>query len=116
MTTRSLLTETNPVPRVDIESEQAEPPGSIVATDDPSLIRQWAKQHSAEPGTGEATESGPATVHVNDGGAGIRFNFPGASRFRAISWEEWFQHFHDHELLFVYDATFPASHRAGGTG
>ena len=113
MTTRSLLTETTPIPRVDIESEQAQAPGSIVATDDQSLIRQWAKQHNCEPATGEATESGPATVHVNDGGAGIRFNFPGAAMFREISWEEWFQNFDDHQLLFVYERDVPGKTPSG---
>jgi hypothetical protein len=75
---------------------------SIVATDDPELIRQWAVRQGAGPATGEATESGPATVGVQDGGEGIRFNFPGAARFRPISWEEWFRNFHKYELLFVY--------------
>ena len=32
-------------------------------------IRRWATEHQAEPATGEATESGPARVVVNDGGA-----------------------------------------------
>jgi hypothetical protein len=110
MTARSVLSDTTPIRRVDITNEQDEPAGSIVATDDPSLIRQWAEQHSAEPATGEATESGPATVHVNDGGAGIRFNFPAAARFRPISWDEWFENFRRYELLFVYER-----HRPGET-
>ena len=57
------------------------------------VIRAWAERHKAEPATGEATASGPATVNVNDGGAGVRFNFPSAARFRPISWEEWFENF-----------------------
>jgi hypothetical protein len=74
-----------------------------LATRDPVLIRQWAERHHAEPATGEATSSGPATVCVNDGGAGIRFNFPGLGRFRAITWEEWLDHFERHQLTFVYE-------------
>jgi|SRR3954452_4259026 len=74
-----------------------------LTTRDHELIRQWATRHGAEPATGEATSSGPATVSVNDGGAGIRFNFPGAARFRPISWEEWFENFDAHSLMFVYE-------------
>jgi hypothetical protein len=74
-----------------------------LATKDHSLIRQWAERHSATPATGESTASGPATLHVNDGGAGIRFNFPGFSRFRPISWGELFANFDDHQLTFVYE-------------
>jgi Protein of unknown function (DUF2934) len=31
----------------------------------------------------------------NDGGVGVRFNFPGAARFRPITWDEWFEHFEE---------------------
>jgi hypothetical protein len=74
-----------------------------IGTRDHEVIRQWATRHRAEPATGEATASGPATVHLNDGGAGIRFNFPGAGRFRPITWDEWFEHFDRHQLTFVYE-------------
>ena len=74
-----------------------------LATRDHDLITQWAARHKAEPATGEATSSGPATVKVNDGGAGVRFNFPGAARFRPISWEEWFENFDAHNLTFIYE-------------
>jgi hypothetical protein len=75
----------------------------VVSTRDHEVIRRWAVKRQAEPATGEATKSGPATVDVKDGGAGIRFNFPGRSLFRPISWDEWFENFDDHELAFVYD-------------
>ena len=74
-----------------------------IATQDHDVIRRWAERRKAEPATGEATTSGPATIDVNDGGAGIRFNFPGVQRFRRILWDEWFDHFDRHELLFVYE-------------
>lgn len=74
-----------------------------LATKDHGLIEQWANRHRAEPATGEATQSGPGTLHVNDGGAGIRFNFPGFSRFRPITWAEWFSNFDQHQLTFVYE-------------
>lgn len=99
---RSLLTDPDPVHRVDRRSIGEQPTGSIVATDDEELIREWAHRRDAEPATGEATASGPATVTIKDGDAGVRFNFPGAARFRTISWEEWFGNFHQHNLLFVY--------------
>jgi hypothetical protein len=73
------------------------------ATRDREEIRRWAAKHQAEPATGEATASGPATIDVNDGGAGIRFNFPGFGRLRPISWDEWFDNFYRHDLIFVYD-------------
>jgi hypothetical protein len=73
------------------------------ATRDHDVIRAWASRHGAEPATGEATASGPATLDVRDGGAGIRFNFPGMARFRPIAWNEWFDHFERHRLVFVYD-------------
>jgi hypothetical protein len=74
-----------------------------LATKDHGLIQQWAARHRAEPATGEATPSGPATLHVTDGGAGIRFNFPGIARFRPISWTEWFDNFDQHGLTFVFE-------------
>ena len=70
------------------------------ATRDHEAIQRWAAEHQAEPATGEATESGPAKVVVNDGGGRIRFNFPGFAPFRPIAWEEWFAHFdRDHLCL-----------------
>jgi len=72
-------------------------------TRDHQVIREWASRHKAEPATGEATPSGPATVTVNDGGAGVRFNFPSAARFRPITWEEWFENFDSYGLTFVYE-------------
>jgi hypothetical protein len=72
-------------------------------TRDHDRIRQWAARHQAQPATGEATTSGPATVEVRDHGAGIRFNFPGFGRFRPITWDEWFASFESHALTFVYE-------------
>jgi hypothetical protein len=79
----------------------------VVVTRDHETIRRWAAKHAAEPATGEATESGPATIDVNDGGAGVRFNFPGTGQFRPISWEEWFTNFDHHVCAFVYEADPP---------
>ena len=92
--------------QVHIERVTADTPPShhgVFATQDRGTIRQWAQSRQAEPATGEATASGPATVDVNDGGAGARFNFPGASRFRPISWQEWFDNFERHGLMFVFE-------------
>ena len=106
MTSRSLLPDNEPIRRVDVHSSE-EPDVAVLATNDHELIRQWAARHSAEPATGEATTSGPATVDVRDGGTGIRFNFPAAARFRPISWDEWFQNFERYDLMFVYDRHVP---------
>jgi len=92
---------TVPVETADLQKDPAR--SWSVATRDHKRIRQWAEQYGAEPATGEATASGPATVHVNDGGTGIRFNFPGATRFRPISWDEWLEHFDRHGLVFVFE-------------
>jgi hypothetical protein len=85
----------------------------VVFTRDHALIRRWAEEHQAEPATGEATSTGPATINVKDGGAGIRFNFPGMGAFRPITWEEWLANFERHECAFVYDneAKKPPSNR-----
>jgi hypothetical protein len=76
----------------------------VVFTREHDVIRAWAEERHAQPATGEATDSGPATVQLNDGGAGIRFNFPGVSAFRPISWDEWFSNFDQHECAFVFDS------------
>jgi Protein of unknown function (DUF2934) len=88
------------VPTAEVQSRPAR--DWSMATRDHRVIRAWAARHRAEPATGEATPSGPATVNVNDGGVGIRFNFPGVGRFRPISWEEWLDHFDRNRLTFVY--------------
>ncbi len=75
----------------------------VVSTRDHDVIKRWASKRQAEPATGEATTTGPATIDVKDGGAGIRFNFPGASLFRPISWEEWFENFDRHQVVFVFE-------------
>jgi hypothetical protein len=103
----SLLPDWEPVRLVDASDAANQPPGAVLATDDHELIRQWAAAHDAQPATGEATPSGPATIDVQDGGAGIRFNFPAAALLRPISWEEWFDNFTRHELMFVYERDSP---------
>src|SRR6188768_1813103 len=113
MTRRTLLPDAEPLRRIDPATALAQPAGSIVATDDHDLIREWARRHSAEPATGEATRSGPATINVQDGGAGIRFNFPAAARFRSIAWDEWFDNLHRHQLLFVYERDEPGTTSSG---
>jgi hypothetical protein len=85
----------------------------VVFTRDHDVIMRWAGERQARPATGEETESGPATVSVKDGGAGVRFNFPGVGVFRPISWDEWFTNFDRHQCAFVYenDAAKPISNR-----
>lgn len=81
---------------------------TVVSTRDHQVIREWARRNEAEPATGEASESGAATtMRVEDQGTGLRFNFPGMSRFRAISWAEWFDHFNRFDLTFVFDNAKP---------
>ena len=103
MEPRSLLPDNSPVVLIDAASEDRLADVSVVATQDHALIRRWAARRHAEPATGEATDSGPSTLIVNDDGTGIRFNFPGLGRFRPIDWDEWFRNFDAYSLVFVYE-------------
>jgi hypothetical protein len=90
-----------------------------LTTQDHDVIRQWAARHHAEPATGIETASGPATVHVSDGGTVVRFNFPAAARFRPITWDEWFEMFDRLRLVFVHeedvaDRAYELSQARGG--
>jgi hypothetical protein len=111
-TDSSLVPDVAPLVLLTADNEDRHPELAVAATRDHELIRRWAARHQAEPATGERTSSGEATVHINDGGAGIRFNFPAASRFRPIAWDEWFDNFEQHELVFVYERD-TAARRAG---
>jgi hypothetical protein len=97
-----LLPEQGHIPAVRRDMPFA-PSSQVVFTRDHEVIREWAQRRQAEPATGEATASGPATVDVKDGGAGVRFNFPGTGTFRPIEWVEWFENFDRHQCAFVYD-------------
>jgi hypothetical protein len=103
----SLLPENVPIVLLNADNEHRHSEVATAATRDHELIRKWAVRHQAEPATGERTASGDATVTVRDGGAGIRFNFPASGRFRPITWEEWFDNFETHELVFVYERDAP---------
>jgi hypothetical protein len=85
-----------------------DPDAAVLSTRDHEVIWKWAHARSAEPSTGEETASGPASaLKVADGGSALRFNFPALSRFRQISWTEWFDHFDRNHLTFVYDNSGP---------
>ena len=102
-----LLPERRHIPSVTRESKP-DPEATVLATRDHEIIRAWAKRVGAEPATGEETASGPSTpLKVEDQGTGLRFNFPGVSRFREISWTEWFDHLNSHDLTFVYENERP---------
>ena len=103
MDVRSLSPEEGPIALIDAATEDRFADIPVVATQDHDLIRQWATRRRAEPATGEATESGPSTMTVNDDGTGIRFNFPGIGRFRPIEWDEWFRNFDTYSLVFIYE-------------
>lgn len=103
-----LLPEQQHVPEVSAEGG-LDASTRVVSTHDHQVIRQWADKRHAEPATGEATVSGPAKVNVNDGGAGIRFNFPGTGLFRPIEWDEWFANFDRNGCVFVFERDEPGS-------
>ena len=105
----ALIGNTTPVVLITADDIDRHAEVAVAATRDRALIQRWAAQRNAEPATGEQTPSGPATVQVSDEGAGIRFNFPAAGRFRPISWEEWFENFEAHSLVFVYERNRPGA-------
>ena len=78
---RQLLPENGRIQRVNVADEVVNASSDVVFTREHDVIRQWAEARHAEPATGEATPSGPPTVHVNDGGAGIRLIFRERRRF-----------------------------------
>jgi len=98
-----MLTSRLRVALVDTSTEDRLPDVRTRATRDRALIRQWASRRAAEPATGEQTASGGRSVDVQDGDAGIRFNFPGFARYRPITWDEWFDNFDRHGLTFVFE-------------
>jgi hypothetical protein len=102
-TDSSLVPDATPIVVLTADDEDRHPDVDVAATRDHDLIRRWAAKHDAEPATGEHTPSGEGTVDINDGGAGIRFNFPAVSRFRPIAWDEWFDNFDTHRLVFVFE-------------
>jgi hypothetical protein len=86
----------------DVTKDGPEDTGAeTVATRDRDVIRRWAERRHAEPATGEGV------LNVNDGGAPIRFNFPGAARFRDLTWDEWFHRFEQDHFTFVYEERAP---------
>lgn len=108
-----LLPEPEQIPKPVRTDLPLAPSANSVFTRDHAVIRDWAVKRQAVPATGEATASGPATVDVKDGGAGVRFNFPGVGTYRPIDWQEWFDNFDRHQCAFVYDndASVPLSNR-----
>jgi len=75
----------------------------VVATRDHAVIRAWATRHGAEPALSRAASTGGHAVDVNDGGAAIRFNFPGAAIFPLIGWDQWLERFDQEGLTFVHE-------------
>jgi hypothetical protein len=94
-----LLPQQKPLPQVSAADRISPDDSRTLATRDREVIRRWAERRHAEPATGIGT------VDVNDGDAGVRFNFPGASPFHAISWEAWFADVEEHGLVFVFEET-----------
>jgi hypothetical protein len=92
-----LLPQQKPLPHVSSADDISPDDSRTLATRDKEVIRRWAERRHAEPATGFGT------VDVNDGDAGVRFNFPGASPFRGISWDEWFANLDAHGLVFVFE-------------
>jgi hypothetical protein len=75
----------------------------VIATRDHRVIRAWAERHGAEPALSRAAAGDAQARDVNDGGAAIRFNFPGAAAFPPIDWDEWFERFDREGLTFVHE-------------
>lgn len=77
--------------------QRADHPGQTLLTRDRTVIRRWAQARGAEPATGVGK------VNIQDGGAAIRFAFPGVGRLQPISWEDWFENFDQYNLVFAFE-------------
>ena len=65
-------------------------------TRDHDVIRAWARERMAGPAVGEGG------VSVPDAGSKLRLGFPGMTQLHNVSWEDWFQEFDRHDLVFAF--------------
>ena len=77
------------------------PCADVLTTQNHEVIRHWAELRQAEPALGDDPGAGTASRQSRD--TDIRFNVPGGNVSPAITWDEWFRTFDEHELTFVYD-------------
>ena len=73
--------------------ETEEHAGQSLATRDHEVIKHWAEERQAMPGT------------EHDGHPGVlRFDFPGygGQDLQRISWDDWFRTFDERDLVFVF--------------
>jgi hypothetical protein len=96
-----LLPAAERVQWIDSVDQRGAHSSDTVATRSHEVIKRWATERGAEPATGVGT------VDVEDGGTEIRFNFPGFSRLRPLSWDEWFSIFDRHGFAFVFEERLP---------
>lgn len=92
-----LLQNVMPHKWVTAPDQHADHAGQTLLTRDHAAIRAWAEARHAEPATGIGK------VDINDGGAAIRFAFPGVGRLQPISWDDWFRNFDEYNLVFVFE-------------
>jgi len=75
-------------------------------TTDHDEIRRWVEEHDGTPASVRGTERGGDAAGV------LRIDFPGGAgedRLEHISWDDWFEHFDDNDLAFLYQ-----EHKASG--
>lgn len=77
-------------------AQAADSPEQTLLTRQRVVVEAWARERHAEPATGKGK------IDVNDGGTGLRFNFPGMGRFQPIAWSDWFREFDEFHLVFAY--------------
>lgn len=69
--------------------------GETLITRDHKVIEHWAEERKAVPATVEGTERG--------GKPGVlRFDFPGGSELKEVSWEDWFATFDDRDIAMLF--------------
>jgi hemerythrin superfamily protein len=79
--------------------------GQTLATRNPDVIRQWARERQAQPATTPGGDTENPRV--------LRFDFPGYDReLQEISWDAWLRTFQDRELVFLYQEHMKAGNQS----
>ncbi len=77
--------------------QRADHDGQTLLSRSRAVISRWAQARGAQPATGVGK------VDIQDGGATIRFDFPGLGRLKPMSWADWFRVFEQENLVFVFE-------------
>jgi len=82
---------------IESPDEHEDHPGQTLATRNHDVIRRWAEERGAQPGTVPGAE--------HDGSLGVlTFDFPGfgGERLWRMGWDEWLRTFDERNLVFTF--------------